>query len=94
VLPKLSLDFDGAGYGVHGAREFHQRAVAHELDTMRLSNIFRRWLEVISPFADSNGSMAKTLYGPNMTAFLRTTKPNNPVRARVGESVESRFQQR
>ena len=32
VLPKLSLDFDGAGDGVHGAGELHQRAVAHELD--------------------------------------------------------------
>jgi hypothetical protein len=32
ALPKLSLDFDGAGDGVHGAREFHQRAIAHELD--------------------------------------------------------------
>ena len=32
ALPKLSLNFDGAGDGVDGAREFHQRAVAHELD--------------------------------------------------------------
>ena len=32
VLPKLSLNFDGASDGVHGAREFHQRAIAHELD--------------------------------------------------------------
>ena len=32
VLRKLFLDFDGAGDSVHGAREFHQRAVAHELD--------------------------------------------------------------
>ena len=32
VLAKLSLDFDGASDGVHGARELHQRAVAHELD--------------------------------------------------------------
>jgi hypothetical protein len=32
ALPKLSLNFDGAGHRVHGAREFHQRAVAHQLD--------------------------------------------------------------
>ena len=32
VLPKLSLNFDRAGDSVHGAREFHQRAVAHKLD--------------------------------------------------------------
>jgi hypothetical protein len=32
LLHKLFLDFDGAGDGVHGAGEFHQRAVAHELD--------------------------------------------------------------
>ena len=32
VLPKLSLNFDGAGDSVHGAREFHQYAVAHEFD--------------------------------------------------------------
>jgi len=32
ALAKLPLDFDGAGDCVHGACEFHQRAVAHELD--------------------------------------------------------------
>ena len=32
VLAKLSLNFDGASDGIHGACEFHQRAVAHELD--------------------------------------------------------------
>ena len=32
VLPKLSLNLDRAGDSVHGAREFHQRAVAHEFD--------------------------------------------------------------
>ena len=32
VLAKLSLDFDSASDGVHGARELHQRAVADELD--------------------------------------------------------------
>jgi hypothetical protein len=32
VRPKLSLNFDGTGHRVHGAREFHQRAVAHQLD--------------------------------------------------------------
>ena len=31
-LPKLSLNFNGAGDGVHRAGELHQRAVAHELD--------------------------------------------------------------
>jgi hypothetical protein len=32
LLAKLSLDFDSASDGVHGACELHQRAVAHELD--------------------------------------------------------------
>ena len=32
MLPKLSLDFDGAGDSIHGAGEFHQRAIAHQLD--------------------------------------------------------------
>ena len=32
VVSKLSLDLDRAGDSVHSAREFHQRAVAHELD--------------------------------------------------------------
>ena len=32
VLPNLSLDFDCATDGVNCAREFYQRAIAHELD--------------------------------------------------------------
>ncbi len=32
VSPQLSLNFNGTGDGVHGAREFHQRAVSHQLD--------------------------------------------------------------
>ena len=32
ALPKLPLNFDGTSDGVYGTREFHQRAVAHELD--------------------------------------------------------------
>ena len=30
--PELSLDFDGAADGVHGARELYQRTIPHELD--------------------------------------------------------------
>src|SRR5581483_10193970 len=32
ALPELSLDLDRAAYRVQDTREFHQRAVAHELD--------------------------------------------------------------
>jgi hypothetical protein len=48
VLPKLLLDFDGAGDRVYGAREFYQRAVAHELDdTTRMGG--NRWVDQLTP---------------------------------------------
>jgi hypothetical protein len=44
VIPNQSLNFDGAGDGVHRARELHQRAIANELDNS--AGMGRdRWIE-------------------------------------------------
>ena len=50
--------------------------------------IFKRWLGVISPFAGSNEFTAKTLYGRNMSALLRTNEAQlSQVRAGVSDRL-------